>query len=132
MTTPPNPTRAIVLFAHGSSDPTWAQPFERIRERLQSQLPGVTVTLAYLERMSPSLEDAVASLRGVDTIQVAPLFLGVGGHMRNDFPQLVAAARARTSAAIEVLPTLGESAEMTVAISDVLVRWTTSDARKSA
>jgi sirohydrochlorin cobaltochelatase len=123
MTTPSHATHALILFAHGSSDPAWAQPFERIRARVQAQRPEVVVTLAYLERMSPSLEDAVAALQGVETIQIAPLFLGVGGHMRNDFPALVDAARARTSAAIEVLPTLGEAPEITEAISDVLAGW---------
>lgn len=124
MTTTPASRRALILFAHGSSDPAWALPFERIRAAMQARTPNVTITLAYLERMSPSLPDAVAALGEVDVIQIAPLFLGVGGHMRNDFPALVSEAQARTRASVSVLPTLGEAPEITDAIASVLAGWT--------
>ena len=45
----------IVLFAHGSRDPEWAQPFERIAAELRDEF---LVELAYLERMKPTLEEA--------------------------------------------------------------------------
>ena len=54
--------RAIILFAHGARDPEWAQPFKRIKQLLEARQPGVTVTLAFLEIMQPSLADAVAQL----------------------------------------------------------------------
>jgi sirohydrochlorin cobaltochelatase len=116
--------RALILFAHGSSDPAWAQPFERIRDAIAAKRPELVVTLAYLERMTPSLPDAVASLdASIAHIQIAPLFLGVGGHMRNDFPALVADAQKRSSAQLEILPTLGESPEMVNAIASVILDW---------
>ncbi len=83
------------------------------------------VELAYLERMSPTLEDAVATIvrDGIWEITVAPLFLGVGGHMRNDFPGLIEAAKKQSGANIRVLPTLGEAPEITEAIANVLAGW---------
>jgi sirohydrochlorin cobaltochelatase len=119
------PTTALILFAHGSSDPAWATPFAMIREALITKLPATRIELAYLERMSPSLEEAVVQLAqdGVQQITVAPLFLGVGGHMRNDFPALLAQARQQSGVTIDVLPTLGEAPEITEAIANVLAGW---------
>jgi sirohydrochlorin cobaltochelatase len=115
--------RALILFAHGSSDPAWAKPFERIREAIAAKEPALEIKLAYLERMTPSLPEAVAALdKSITQIQIAPLFLGVGGHMRNDFPALVDEAREHTAAALEVLPTLGESPEMVNAIASVILQ----------
>ncbi|AKM31491.1 cobalamin biosynthesis protein CbiX [Pandoraea faecigallinarum] len=99
----------IVLFAHGSRDPRWAEPFERLRDKLRAQRPDADVSLAFLELMTPNLGDAIAGLvrQGSETITVVPVFLGQGGHVRRDLPALADACRAawpgvkiRVSAAI--------------------------------
>lgn len=81
----------IVLFAHGSRDPEWARPFESIASQLSTQF---LVRVAYLELMRPSLGEAVAALAaaGVKSIRVVPLFLGPGGHVKEDLPRLAAQA----------------------------------------
>jgi sirohydrochlorin cobaltochelatase len=86
--------QGLILFAHGSSDPQWAQPFERIAVSLQKKIPAVAVVLAFLEH-GTSLEEAVAALaaRGAASIRVVPLFFGQGGHLKEDLPGLVAQAR---------------------------------------
>ncbi|AJC21454.1 sirohydrochlorin chelatase [Pandoraea pulmonicola] len=90
-----NGPSGIVLFAHGSRDPRWAEPFERLRETLRAQRPDAAVRLAYLELMTPSLGDAVAELaaEGCRAVTVVPVFLGQGGHVRRDLPVLVDACR---------------------------------------
>ena len=89
-------SRAIVLFAHGARDPRWAEPFEAIAARVRAAAPDYRVALAFLELMAPTLGDAVAGLvaAGATRIDVVPLFLGTGGHLRRDLPPLVAALRA--------------------------------------
>jgi sirohydrochlorin cobaltochelatase len=84
----------LVLFAHGSSDPQWARPFERIALSLQKRLPAVSVALAFLEH-GTSLEEAVAALgaKGAASIRVVPVFFGQGGHVKEDLPNLMAGAR---------------------------------------
>ena len=84
----------IVLFAHGSSDPQWSRPFEQIALSLQKKLPAVVVALAFLEH-GTSLEEAVAALaaKGAASIKVVPVFFGQGGHVKQDLPALMAAAR---------------------------------------
>ena len=85
--------QGIVLFAHGSRDPEWSRPFDSIAAQVSKKS---LVRVAYLELMRPSLGDAVKSLAtaGVKKIRVIPLFLGPGGHIKNDLPRLVLAARA--------------------------------------
>ena len=86
----------IVLFAHGSRDPQWARPFEALAATLSRKFDG-PVKLAYLELMQPSLEAAVDALAaaGVAAIRIVPVFLGPGGHVKEDLPKLVARARER-------------------------------------
>ncbi|HXI36571.1 MAG TPA: CbiX/SirB N-terminal domain-containing protein [Burkholderiales bacterium] len=86
--------QGLVLFAHGSSDPQWAQPFERIALSLQKKLPAVAVVLAFLEH-GTSLEEAIAALaaKGAGSIRVVPVFFGQGGHLKKDLPSLMAQAR---------------------------------------
>ena len=81
----------IVLVAHGSRDPDWSRPFERIAASLAQRLPAVSVGLAYLEH-GASLDETVTAMvaKGVASIRVVPLFLGPGGHVREDLPKLVA------------------------------------------
>jgi sirohydrochlorin cobaltochelatase len=88
--------RGLVLFAHGARDPEWARPFEAIRDRVRAQRPEYPIALAYLEWMSPSLEEAIAALaaEGASSVTVFPLFMAQGGHLKTDIPRILDAARA--------------------------------------
>ncbi|HSQ72867.1 MAG TPA: CbiX/SirB N-terminal domain-containing protein [Rubrivivax sp.] len=88
--------RGLILFAHGARDPRWAIPFEAVAERVRTLQPGAAVRLAYLEFMSPNLPEAGAELAraGCTRIEVVPMFLGAGGHVRKDLPALLDAMRA--------------------------------------
>jgi sirohydrochlorin cobaltochelatase len=110
----------IVLFAHGSREPEWAKPFEQIARKLSAT---DLVTLAFLERMRPTLEEAVAALaaKGAQRIRIVPVFLGAGGHIKEDLPKLADAARARNPGVEIVLErTIGERQEVTDAIAAVI------------
>ena len=105
------PKSALLLFAHGSSDPGWAAPFIKLKAAIQARDRDRLVELAFLERMHPSFDEAVATLQrqGVVEITVAPIFLAIGGHMRKDLPKLIEDTELRTGIAFTVLPALGES-----------------------
>ena len=117
---------ALLLFAHGSSDPGWAEPFKKLMAAVQTREPDRLVELAFLERMSPSFEDTVAKLhqRGVTEITVAPIFLAIGGHMRKDLPKLIEDTQRDTGIEFRVLPALGEVDVLLSAIAD----WVTKAA----
>jgi sirohydrochlorin cobaltochelatase len=87
----------LVLFAHGARDPRWAEPFERLRDRVAGLAPQASVVLAFLELMSPDLETAAATLAAANcpTVLVVPVFLGQGGHVRQDLPRLLLQVAAR-------------------------------------
>ena len=89
--------RGLLLFVHGARDPRWAEPFERLRARIRERHPELPVTLAFLEHLAPDLATAAAELvaAGATRIKVVPLFFGRGGHLREDLPRQLAAARAR-------------------------------------
>jgi sirohydrochlorin cobaltochelatase len=114
---------AVILFAHGAREPEWAQPFESIRDRLRAA--GLMVELAFLEIMSPSLEQAAARLaeRGVDTVTIVPLFLAQGGHLKRDLPAMVEAIRKRRpKTEFRITPALGEAPEIVAAITEWVQR----------
>ena len=88
---------ALILFAHGARDARWAAPFEAVAEKVRATCPGVLVTLSFLELMTPDLPGAVdqAVAAGCRRVDVLPLFLGTGGHVRRDLPLLLDALRTR-------------------------------------
>ena len=87
--------RGLLLIAHGARDPRWAEPFEEVVRRVRQRDPAVAVQLAFLELMAPSVREAGQTLArsGCERIDVVPLFLGAGGHVRNDLPELLAELR---------------------------------------
>ena len=103
---------ALILFAHGARDPRWAEPFAAVVERIRKADPDRPVELAFLELMAPDLPAAVGRLAaaGATRIDVVPLFLGMGGHLRNDLPPLVEAVRAsHPEIEVRLHPAIGES-----------------------
>ena len=118
-------TTGIVLFAHGSRDPGWAMPIERIARNVTARRPDVRVVTSYLEHMSPTLDEALASLaaEGVTELVVAPLFLAPGGHIKRDLPPKIAALQARhPSVTVRMLPTLGEADALLESIAAWIAR----------
>ena len=109
--------QGIVLVAHGSRDAEWSRPFERLAAALQKKLPAVAVALSYLEH-GPSLEEALAALtaKGVGAIRVVPVFLGAGGHVKEDIPRLVAAANPTVPVTVD--SPIGEQAQVIDAIAE--------------
>ena len=116
--------KALVLFAHGARDPRWAQPFQKLQQRAQAQLPDAEVVLAFLELMEPRLPAVVTELvyKGVEQVSVVPVFLGQGGHVLRDLPPMIDELRAAyPSLQIHVSDAVGESAAVLDAIAGYCV-----------
>ena len=86
-----NPVPGLLLFAHGARDPGWAAPFDAVLRHCRAHSPHRPVALAFLEFMAPDLVTAAAELAaaGCQDVDVVPLFLGAGGHVRKDIPRLM-------------------------------------------
>lgn len=114
-------TQGLILFAHGARDPRWAAPFEETAARIRAQQPQLQVRPAYLDFMQPDLAGAVAELAdsGCSRIDVVPMFLGSGGHVRQDLPRLLDELRGRHPGLALVLHTaIGELPSVVQAMAD--------------
>jgi sirohydrochlorin cobaltochelatase len=80
-----------ILFGHGSRDPAWRVPIDRVAERMRSIDPMCGVRCAFLELTKPDIQQVASELvaEGTTQIIVLPMFLGVGRHAREDLPLLV-------------------------------------------
>lgn len=120
-------TTALILFAHGARDPEWREPVDALAQRLRSMLPGVEVVPAFLERMNPSLQEAVAAAvsGGATRIAVAPVFWAQGGHLKRDVPELLGhVCAAHPEVRIDLWPVLGERGAILDAIAaDYRAMW---------
>ncbi len=119
--------RGLLLFAHGARDPRWALPFEDVARRIRERAPEVGVELAFLEFMEPDLQTAGERLaaRGCERVDVVPLFLGAGGHVRKDLPALLQALGARhASVRWHLRPAIGEADSVIAAMADAALAST--------
>ena len=86
---------------------------------MRAQHSGPTA-LAFLECMEPSLSQAIdtMALTGVQHINVIPVFLAVGSHVRKDLPNLLETSRAAHPAlSITASAAIGEQTEIQQAIA---------------
>ena len=86
----------LILFGHGARDPRWALTMETLAGRCRTRDPSLLVECAFLEFMSPDLQEAVSTLvsAGAQHVVIAPVFLAAGGHVLRDLPDRVAGLRA--------------------------------------
>jgi sirohydrochlorin cobaltochelatase len=113
--------KAIILFGHGARDVRWSEPFDRLAALWREQHLDTPVSLAFLEMMQPSLDDAVSSLAssGATQITVVPVFFGQGGHLRNDLPALLSACQEKfPKITLSATPAVGEDLAVLQAIID--------------
>ena len=116
--------RGIVLLAHGARDPAWAVPFEAVAARVRERAPEAVVRLAFLELMAPPLADAGAELAGLGCtrVDVVPVFLGAGGHVRRDVPAQFARLREAHAEVVWTLhDALGETPHVIAALADTAI-----------
>ena len=72
----------LVLAAHGSTDPRFAEVVEAIADQARAQRADLDVRIGYLEHGPPSIADAVD-----ETSIVVPLLLTAGYHVHVDIPE---------------------------------------------
>lgn len=121
MATHPTIRNGVILFGHGARDARWAEPFERLAQKLRARLaPPACIGLAFLEFMQPDLATAVAAqvADGCTSVTIMPVFVGVGAHIRRNLPAIIERCRA-SHAGVEIrcaLP-VGEDDEVLDALA---------------
>ena len=120
--------QALILFAHGARDARWAEPIQRVQQLIMNQIidaKNTVVCQAFLELMSPSLSELVAQLdaQQIQSITIVPLFLGQGGHVRRDLPELIQHMQhVYPHIDFQLTPAIGEDERVLLAIADVCLQ----------
>lgn len=88
----------VLVVGHGTADPVGVAETRQVTDLVARMLPGVSVTLGFLEVCGPSIDEAVGVLAaaGCHQIIAAPLLLFEAGHAKRDVPdalRLAALAR---------------------------------------
>ncbi|MGW2635668.1 sirohydrochlorin chelatase [Streptomyces sp. NPDC001348] len=94
---------ALVLVGHGSRDPRALETVRALMERVRELRPGLSVRLGHIELNEPLLTDTLAALGDTPAVLV-PLLLSRGYHVKQDIPEMAAAATARTRLAAPLGP----------------------------
>lgn len=114
---------ALVLLAHGSPDPRWRAPFEKLTSTLRERLGAERIQLAYLEFAAPTLYEAAgaAARAGFSRLRILPLFMAGGGHVERDIPvQVEQLCWELPEIAVDILPPVGEDPRVAAAISEIV------------
>ncbi|NBQ42666.1 MAG: sirohydrochlorin chelatase, partial [Mycobacteriaceae bacterium] len=96
----------LMVTAHGSADPRSAATTYAVAEQIRLLRTDLDVRVAFCEKNTPNLRDALAALDGPAI--VTPLLLASAYHARVDIPALIAGAVAERSIQVSQAETLGE------------------------
>jgi sirohydrochlorin cobaltochelatase len=130
---------AVVIVGHGSREPSANVELSAIVDAWAKTQPDVDVSLGYVELARPSLAEALdAAAAHHDEVIALPLFLFAAGHVKNDLPLALDAARLRhprvkfaASRPLGVHPSLAEllwqrASESCASLTDVEARKQTA------
>jgi sirohydrochlorin cobaltochelatase len=117
-------SECLVLLAHGSKDPRWRIPFERIVDAVQGQSGKTKVRLAYMEFIEPTLMDVARECVGqqILRLRILPLFLSIGAHLATDVPEQVNQAKVQfPQLEVDVLSPVGEDPRLARLIEQIVI-----------
>jgi sirohydrochlorin cobaltochelatase len=117
-------SECLVLLAHGSKDPRWRVPFERIVDAVQGQSGETEVRLAYMEFVNPTLMDVARECLGqqILRLKILPLFLSTGAHLGTDVPGQVNQAKSQfPQLEVGLLSPIGEDPRFTGLIQQIVI-----------
>lgn len=85
---------AVVIVGHGSREPAANAELQALVAAWAASRPGRAVTLGYVELAQPLVADAlIAAAAHHQRVVALPLFLFAAGHVKNDLPLALDAAR---------------------------------------
>jgi sirohydrochlorin cobaltochelatase len=111
---------AIILLAHGSSDPRWCETFEKLADPTLQSVPGSRI--AYMELAEPAIDTVVSEgvKNGTRSFKIVPLFLAAGRHLRKDVPGMITELEKNHGVTISLASPIGENPQLGDAIRDVV------------
>ncbi|MEU9033045.1 sirohydrochlorin chelatase [Streptomyces sp. NPDC048383] len=111
-----DPSRVLLLIAHGSRDPRHATTVRALTRRIRSMRPGLRVSTAFLDFEPPSVaaELALLAQHGARRVVAQPLLLTQAFHARTDLPR--ALREAPPALCVRQADVLGPHALLTAAL----------------
>ncbi len=127
----------ILIVGHGTREASGNIEFEQLVACYQERHPEFTVKLGYIELAEPVLSEALAQAAPEsDRIVVVPLMLFAAGHVKNDIPLALAAAREKFPqvefSAAQALGVHPKLAELMFARASSSMELTREEAKKTA
>lgn len=113
----------LILLAHGSRKPSWRKPFKQLLRHLRKECGAGRIYLSFMESTKPSLPDLVCSLveKGIRYIQILPLFMASGNHMRRDVPEQVRILKKKYPGLnVKILPPIGSHPRFITMMHDLI------------
>lgn len=104
------PDTCLILLTHGSKNPNWRKPFEKLLRLLRKDTGADSIHLSFMESAEPALAQTVELLTqgGCRDIQILPLFMSSGNHLSKDIPAEVRRlTRLHKGLKITTLPPIG-------------------------
>jgi sirohydrochlorin cobaltochelatase len=118
----PKSTTCLVMIAHGSRDPRWREPFERLHATIR-RTTSKSVKLAFMDFISPTLIDCArdAVAEGATQIEILPVFMAGGAHVATDIPEQAQQIRDQLpELEVNVLAPIGEDRRMFSLICEIV------------
>ena len=114
--------KALILLAHGSRDPAWAEPFQTLTETLRTKHPTSEIALAFMELTAPSLTEVLQDFedRGHLEVDVLPVFFAAGRHLKKDVPAQIEAFCKRSSMTVTLGAPIGAWPEIQAVMTDAI------------
>lgn len=87
----------LLIMAHGSPNPTANRPIYAVAGRIMDANRYAAVEVCFMGLNQPGITEAIDDMvaRGIRQIMAMPYFLQLGGHVAEDLPAIIDAARTR-------------------------------------
>ena len=100
----------LVIVSHGSKNKAWLKPVKKLIYSLRKKFGKTRIHVAYLENVEPDLKTVLNSLGDMKTINILPMLISCGNHVKNDIRKDIAKYKNRhKNIKLNLLPSLGEN-----------------------
>jgi len=81
----------LILIAHGSKNPDWVAPFQKMTADLRQDMGQHAVYLCFMEIAEPGLMEVARQIveNGDQQCRLLPMFMAKGNHFYDDIPAQV-------------------------------------------
>ncbi|GEM_PF-6000642 len=110
----------LVIVSHGSKNKAWLKPINNLVYFLKRKHSKNKIFVAYLENTKPGLDSILSSLNNIKTINILPLFISCGNHVKKDIRKIILSYRkCHKNTTINLLPSVGENPDFQILVERI-------------